>query len=1522
AISAFNAADRWGQISFSNASPSTLAYTLLNHAGHSPGVGHTGRGPMLRLAGSDVSLLDSVLADGPAKAMYSSGSCDIVIQGSLIERMITGPEFEDGISLVLEDSNLQFILPHYRESNSATPDDEDCLYIHNGAGRPIEVRRTVLARCGDDVFDCLGGPILIEDSILREAWDKGMSLLDNDLIIRRTQIIDCDKGIVPKSRTAVTRTINVDHVTIVAEDHDQSQSPWGYTVPVANPDPDTPSTGLYTQDKAGQSDPGATIAITATNSIIIAKEPIKVDPIYAPANTVVTFSDLLLDTGSAFAWPGVGNFSNDPMFVNGAGNDFHLSANSPAIDAGTPAGTDVGALPFDPASTTGGALTWTPAGSPYHVTGDLTIPSGTTLVINPGTSIFVDQNRTITVNGTIKVNGTENAHVIFSNVPGVTATDPITGVGGQPAKWGGIIVVGPTTGPAITGSEFRYCTFLNAQPPVAAGNTGSLGIIRAFALIDHCTFLGTHLRQVYGENCALQIQYCTFVDPFDPLNNADNPVAYSLDNIAEPLKVANANITNPNYVFGLPVGGYFRVWYNEFRGNKGHNDVFDADSGGFNNATDLTSATPNPILDCRYNNFLGLTGDEHIDLGGDAYIAGNIFQRGHKDMWTNDHGYSNCISSGDKSGATTIWVARNIAFNVDHMINCKAATATIFESNTIANFYADFSYTSTPPVAPFTQNVKSSAVNQYVPDDIGPTRGDGAYIANNIFHNIPRVVSWADLPDPPATATKLEATNNYINGLTDNSVGPAPGGTQHPGGFTALGSYVQPGDPQFMNEAEGDYTLKPTSPARGTAPGGMDYGATVAEWIHITGGPFGTTNQTTATFTISGPAMVAYKYRLDGGAWSAVQTIGNGLIFPRGATPTVRQATLTLPGLTAGTHTLEVVGRDPAGNWQDTDIARTVAGLAPLAPSTRTWTVDLAATLVRLNEVLAISATEPDAVELYNAGTSPVNIAGWILSDSSPASTDYTFPANTVIPANGYLVVPATVSGVLLDKDGDAVFLRNGAVLVDSVAFGPQVRDLTIGRTGTSAEWNLCQPTLGSANVKQRLGTTDQLEISEWFANGNVLYDDDWLELHNLAPLPVSLTGAILTDNAPGNPVAHVLAPLSFIGADGYVQLWADGKPELGPAHLSFQLEAQQEEIVLKDAAGRDLDFILFFPQVTDYSQGRDGAGKYGFYELPTGGFANGTSDPAYANALALLHGLRITAIMFNPLGGSDYEYIELRNVGSTPLDVTGAEFVEGISYVFPSRILNPGETILLVHNEQLFRARYGAGPVIDGVFTGSLDNAGEKLALQLPPPFDANIMNFTYNDGWYPPTDGGGFSLVVVDPLASAGLWGDHNTWMASTELGGSPGGAALRTDTFSGWSGLMGVNDPLDDGDKDGVFGIIEFGLDMDPNDPNGLDGAAGVPAYSVNASGHGQLQFGVPANPAAAQGHGRLQVNYAVQARDLEGDWETIAAKTFTTAWAGTGAITVGAPVGGRVPITVGDPGPSDAPRLMRLQITFVP
>jgi hypothetical protein len=101
--------------------------------------------------------------------------------------------------------------------------------------------------------------------------------------------------------------------------------------------------------------------------------------------------------------------------------------------------------------------------------------------------------------------------------------------------------------------------------------------------------------------------------------------------------------------------------------------------------------------------------------------------------------------------------------------------------------------------------------------------------------------------------------------------------------------------------------------------------------------------------------------------------------------------------------------------------------------------------------------------------------------------------------------------------------------------------------------------------------------------------------------------------------------------------------------------------------------------------------------------------------------------------------------------------------------LLNPGESIVVVHNAAAFASRYGTGVRIAGEFSGSLANEGEELTLL--GPLGEPILDFAYDPAWYPITDGGGFSLVAVDPQAPVTAWGTAQNWRPSGLLGGSPG-------------------------------------------------------------------------------------------------------------------------------------------------------
>jgi hypothetical protein len=75
----------------------------------------------------------------------------------------------------------------------------------------------------------------------------------------------------------------------------------------------------------------------------------------------------------------------------------------------------------------------------------------------------------------------------------------------------------------------------------------------------------------------------------------------------------------------------------------------------------------------------------------------------------------------------------------------------------------------------------------------------------------------------------------------------------------------------------------------------------------------------------------------------------------------------------------------------------------------------------------------------------------------------------------------------------------------------------------------------------------------------------------------------------------------------------------------------------------------------------------------------------------------------------------------------------------------------------------------VAGEYRGRLDNDGERVTLT----FGGNltILDFAYDDSWYPITDGWGHSLDVVNPSSPASDWQDPAAWIESELVHGTPG-------------------------------------------------------------------------------------------------------------------------------------------------------
>ncbi len=230
------------------------------------------------------------------------------------------------------------------------------------------------------------------------------------------------------------------------------------------------------------------------------------------------------------------------------------------------------------------------------------------------------------------------------------------------------------------------------------------------------------------------------------------------------------------------------------------------------------------------NTFLGGS-DDGLDLDGtDAHIEGNTFMNLHKNNVSNSD--SHAISTGvDGSNTSELFIARNLFVNCDHAMLCKQNAYLTIQNNTIVG--------STIAAINFSMSRR-----RYPP----PGPGLGALVDGNIFWN---------------NAAMLENVVSSVNVTIKNSLfldtDFAPTVTLGMGNIAA--------DPLFVSAS--DYHLRSNSPARGHGPNGLDMARFVAQGASIYGVPNSPAASTSATLLVDGPGIVAYKYSLDGGAYSA-----------------------------------------------------------------------------------------------------------------------------------------------------------------------------------------------------------------------------------------------------------------------------------------------------------------------------------------------------------------------------------------------------------------------------------------------------------------------------------------------------------------------------------------------------------------------------------------------------------------------------------------------------------------------------
>jgi hypothetical protein len=154
---------------------------------------------------------------------------------------------------------------------------------------------------------------------------------------------------------------------------------------------------------------------------------------------------------------------------------------------------------------------------------------------------------------------------------------------------------------------------------------------------------------------------------------------------------------------------------------------------------------------------------------------------------------------------------------------------------------------------------------------------------------------------------------------------------------------------------------------------------------------------------------------------------------------------------------------------------------------------------------------------------------------------------------------------------------------------------------------------------------------------------------------------------------------------------------------------------------------------------------------------------------------LELTEIMYDPpnsgtTNSDSLEFIELKNVGATTLDLSGLIVNGGIHFTFTNgTFLGVGQFFVLARDANAFHTKYPSAP-LNGLYTGKLSNGGDTITLQQTN--GAAVFSVTYDNKapWPVTPHGFGYSLVQKNPGLKQAP-NDGSAWRASSFAGGSPG-------------------------------------------------------------------------------------------------------------------------------------------------------
>ena len=172
-----------------------------------------------------------------------------------------------------------------------------------------------------------------------------------------------------------------------------------------------------------------------------------------------------------------------------------------------------------------------------------------------------------------------------------------------------------------------------------------------------------------------------------------------------------------------------------------------------------------------------------------------------------------------------------------------------------------------------------------------------------------------------------------------------------------------------------------------------------------------------------------------------------------------------------------------------------------------------------------------------------------------------------------------------------------------------------------------------------------------------------------------------------------------------------------------------------------------------------------------------------------------ISELMYHGADGpagddSLYDFIELANTSTTPVDVSGWRLTEGVEFTFPTFSIGADARVVIAADAAAFAERYDDAP--DFVLSsGAFSNGGETIRLVDDGSATIDLLAYTDDPPWPGVPDGDGPSLERLDlTVPNAGDDTDAANWLASTAPFGTPG-AVNSVASLLGGPRILSVDD-----------------------------------------------------------------------------------------------------------------------------------